>query len=204
MNDELANRIKQTFPTGFFEGIDKSALLSTDRDDRLRLVLAVAEKMCSLNFHVMPFDTPAYRIALTQNAHPPFEVWTEQMSNHDKLAWIEANGQPYPVFWLNVSRVAEFYYCFYNHWVPRGDTGHLDADFKRQPNPLWSGYEKTLRQALAGNGFEHLNDELSRENTPFVLKQDFDAIPGNDPRWDDGKYEPPIVPVSVHECLFGH
>lgn len=202
MNDELANRIRRAYPTGLTEGLDKTALVSDERDARICQVLATAKTECSLNINVSPFDIPAYEIALTQNDHPPFEVWQEQMSNPDKIDWIKAYGQPYPVFWLKISRVADFYYCFYNHWVPRGDTGCLDADCERQPNALWSGYEETIRRALNSHGFEYLTTELAREKTPFILEQDFDAIPENDPRWGDGKYEPPLVPSTVNECLF--
>jgi hypothetical protein len=204
MNDQLSSKIKQAYPMGMIYDLDESALISYERDGRILTALTKAATECSLSIWVEPFDKPAYSITLTQKEHPPLEVWIWQMQNSDKIAWIKANKQPYPAFWLKISRVADFYYCFYNHWVPRGDTGYLDADCDQKPNSLWLGYEKIIRRELEANSFVHLSDELAKEKTPFVLEHNYDSIPDNDQRWDEDRFEPPLVASSVHKCLFKH
>lgn len=203
MNSELAIRIKRAYPTGLVCDLDNAALISEEQDERVRAVLSKVAAECSLSYEIDLIDKPAYSVSLTQEEHPPFNVWIWQMRNPEKLAWIKANEQPYPVFWLKISRVANFYYYFYNHWVPRGDTGYLDADFERPPNSLWAGYERAIRHKLESEGFEYFTDELARERTDLVLEPDFDSIPDDDPRWDDDGFEPPLTPSSLHKCLFG-
>jgi hypothetical protein len=205
MDADLAERIIRAYSGGLVDdGPEESALVSEERDDRLRKVLTFLSAEGLLNATVITFKDRAYRIALTQQNHPPFENWAE-MVNSEKLVWIAANnGEPYPVLWLKVSRVADYFYYVYNHWVPRGDTGYLDADCNRPPNALWSGHEKMIRQELENHGFSFLTREDLFERTPFVLQRDYDSIPDNDPRWDQEGFEPPLVPSTVHECLFSY
>jgi hypothetical protein len=205
MNDNLADRIRRAYPGGMIYGMDESALVSKERDSRIRDALQAITVAYPLSISIFPFDKPAYEIMITQSNHPPFDEWVWIMRNCDKLAWIDSNkGNPYPVFLLKISRVADFYYFFYNHWVPRGDTGFLDADCTREPNPKWQGYEKTIRHELEIRGFAYMNSELSSEETPFVKEHDYDSIPDDDPRWQIEGFEPPIISSTVHECLFKH
>lgn len=205
MNDGLADRIRRAYPSGLIYNLDETSLVSDERDARNQATLTAISTVCPLAITVSPFDKPAYEITITQKDHPPFETWAWLMGNADKLAWIKSsNGDSYTAFWLKISRVADFYYCFYNHWVPRGDTGYLDADLKRKPNALWAGYEKTIRGELERNGLAYLTDDLAREETPFVLEHDYDSIPDDDPRWNEDGFEPPLIPSTVHECLFKH
>lgn len=124
------------------------------------------------------------------------------MVRSKKLEWIKQNGGPYPVLWLKVSRVADYYYYYYNHWVPRGDTGYLDADFKLPPNQRWSEYEKVLRDTLAEANFQFCSDEMAASRTSLVKDNDYDSIPEDDPQWADDAFEPPLVDISIHQCLF--
>ena len=203
MNENLVSQIKRTYPDGLLSGRDDSTLDSAERDERIRGVILTASKACLLSSTIEPFNKPSYSITFTQNNHPPFETWIWLMRNPEKLAWIKSNnGNPYPAFWLKISRVADYYDCFYNHWVPRGDTGYLDADCKREPSELWKGYERIIRDSLDRNGFEYFTDELAQLTVPFVLDHDYDSIPNNDPRWNDDAFEPPLVPASLYECLF--
>lgn len=203
MNDLLAMKIRRAYPDGT-ANLDESALISDERDDRINNVLVMVEDECSLNVEEgFPFDKEAYQFMLTQKDHPPFELWL-RMNNSQKLAWIGANhGEPYPVFWLKISRVADYYEYFYNHWVPRGNTGYLDIDCRRSPNTLWAGYEMKIRKAMGDNGFSYMTDELAIETVPFVPEPDYGGIPEDVPRWYDDAFEPPLVPARVHECLFG-
>ena len=202
MNLELENRIKKAYPTGLIEELNDAMLRSEGRDERLQCVLTLADTGCHLACQ-QDNTSLFYSFAFTQKEHPRFEVWVSQMRNPEKLAWIKANGQPYPVLWVNISRVADWYYFYYNHWTPRGETGFLDADWKRSPSALWHHYEKTIRNELALRGFDFLSSELAAEKTPFVLKRDYDSIEDTDPRWSDPEFEPPLTPATIHHCLFG-
>jgi hypothetical protein len=203
MDKALADRIALAYPTGLIHERHDEALVSAERDDRLRSALDDVARECNLVVIVEPFDKPAYQIALTQADCPSIDTWTWGMRNPDKLRWIKDHGLPYPVLWLRVSRVADYYRYFFNHWVPRGDTGYLDADFRVLPNALWRGYEEVLSARLEAAGFQHCSDSLAAEKTSLVLESDYDAIPEDDPRWDDDAYEPPLVPASVYLSLFG-
>ena len=202
MNDVLAMKIRRAYPDRTLE-LEESALVSDERDERINNVLVMAEDECSLDSDIFPFIKPAYKFTLTQKDHPPFGQWIA-MDNPGKLDWIKDNhGEPYPAFWLNISRVADYYYYFYNHWVPRGNTGYLEADCQRSPNALWTEYEKKIIKAMGDNGFSYMTHEIAIERVPFILEHDYDGIPEDDPRWSDVNFEPPLVPSSVHECLFG-
>jgi hypothetical protein len=205
MNDDLEKRIKRAYPNGLLSDLNKDALNSPERDDRIKNVIEKVFDACSLNVWLDPFDKPAYGIAFTQKIHPLFNQWIWQMSNPEKIAWItENNDDPYTVFWLKISRVADYYYYYYNQWVPRGDTGYLDADCSREPSDVWRAHERRICEELDRNGFVYLTDELARAKVPFLLDQDFDAISDDDPRLDDAGVEPPLKPTSLHECLFSN
>src|SRR5207247_1444230 len=102
-----------------------------------------------------------------------------------QLAWLKRNGEPYPVLWLNISRVADYFYRYYNHWTPRGETGYVDADCTRLPNSTWLGYQSVIEEQLQKHGFELMSKETASEETPFILERDYDSIPDDDPRWAD-------------------
>jgi hypothetical protein len=203
MNEDLIRRLKLAYPAGTLYVPDEAVLISKERDQRIMKALRKVAKACSLHFTFEPFIESAYQISLTQQNHPRFEEWIWSMDNPDKLAWIATNqGAPYPVLWLKISRVADYYKYFYNHWVPRGDTGYLDADCCRQPNKQWIVFEKLIGDELAREGFHPFTRELSREMTPFVLE--YEQMPDDDPRWDDDRYERSLVPSTLHRCLFGN
>ena len=203
MNDSLAGRIKRAYPSGQVYGLVEGTLDSDERDDRIVNVVRTVSEACALAVTLDLFKKPAYKLTFTQKDNPPFEEWIYGMGNSQKLAWIASNnGEPYPAFWLKISRVADYYDYFYNHWVPRGDTGYLDADCRRLPNARWSEYEKRIRQELESNRFEYLTSDLACEKTPFALEQEHDSIPEDDPRWKEDGFEPPWVPSTVYRCLF--
>ncbi|MBP7430709.1 MAG: hypothetical protein KBC05_14845 [Candidatus Hydrogenedentes bacterium] len=202
MNDDLANRIRKAYPNGLTESLDRSVLDSPERDERIRKVIAAVSQTCSLNATVDSAQGISYEISFTQDDHPHFEDWVV-MPRDKKLDWIACNhGDPYPVFWLKISRIADYYYYFYNHWVPRGNTGYLDHDFIRQPNSIWKEHERRICDELDRNGFALLSDDLAGEQVDFVLDHDDFAIPENDPRRLDEKFTPPLIPTTIHDCLF--
>ena len=203
MTDDLAARIKKVYPAGTTESWDEAALDSEERDGRPRSALRACADECGLACE-LEAGKPAYKAMFTQQEHPSFYRWLWQMSNPEKLAWIQGNGGPYPVLWLTVSRVADYYYHYFNHWVPGDDTGRIGPDCKHPLNAKWRGYELIIRERLERAGFRYLTDDLAREETPFVLERDYDAIPEDDPRWDEDDFQPPLVPTTVHECLFSY
>jgi len=204
MTPELISQIAKAYPRGTIYERDDAVLANEKRDARINAVLKHCGQECDLSWDVSLFDTPAYKIAITQRAHPEFKRWIWQMGNSDKIAWINHNGGPYPVFWLNISRIADYYYYYYNHWTPRGDTGYLEADFRQPANAEWLNYEMLIRDQLTKAGFQYFTDDLCTERTPFVVESDYDSIPDDDPCWKDVGFEPPLVPSTLHECLFGH
>jgi len=201
--DAVDHRLRAAYPTGLVDELDEAALDSAERDERMREALAIASGQCQIGWVVQPFKSPAYEIAVTQQNHPRFSDWVWQMSNEQKLAWIRESGEPYPVLWLKISRVADYYWHYFNHWVPRGDTGYLDADCQRDPNVTWTWYRNVITASLDEQGFAFLRDALARSRTELVKERDYDSVPDDDPRWDDEGFEPPLVPATVYTCLFG-
>lgn len=200
---ELIEKIKRAYPKGLIDEPCEEAFVSSERDNRLQRALDLISYQCTVDCCLDQFNKPRYHFALTQKNHPSFDKWIWMMKNEEKILWIRKNNEPYPVFWLNISRIADYYYFYYNHWVPRGDTGYLEADCKKQPNGLWLGFEKIIRSNLEIDGFIYLTDDLAREKTPYVLESDSDSIPDDDPRWDDLDFEPPLIASTIHRCLFG-
>jgi hypothetical protein len=202
MCPDLQRRIQKVYPEGTISSMDEEELKDADRDKRIRTALDSVAKEWDLIYHVQPFDKPDYSIGLTQADHPTFDEWVWSMNNAAKIRWITEHGSPYPVLWLKVSRVADFYYLFYNHWKPRGDTGYLDADFRDEPNEHWMENQKILEGHLQKHGFSIFPDSLASQKTSLVQVRDYDSIADDDPRWNDDDFEPPLVNSTLHECLF--
>lgn len=203
MTDDLVARIQRAYPKGNIVDADESVLHSPQRDERLAVALELVGVECGLRYHINAFDKPAFQIALTQAEHPLFAEWTARMSIEEQLSWIHEHRQPYPVLWLKVSRVADYYLHYFNFWIAGQGERKIDIDFKRNPDVAWSTYELAIKRKLEKNGFCHLPHELGMEKTPFVEERDYDSIPDDDPRWDHEGFEPPLVPSCVFTCLFG-
>lgn len=203
MTDDLARIIKRAYPAGTTDGLNESTLENEARDVRLRAALQAATIGLGVNWDTDK-DRLTYQFRFIEKWHPEFSQWIWEMDNAEKIAWIGKNGAPYAVLWLKVSRVADYYLHFFNFWMPRGDTGYLDIDFKQPPNVAWTARLAQIMERLEQSGFRHLTPELAAEKTPFVLERDYDSIPDDDPRWDDENFEPPWVRSTVHECIFSH
>jgi hypothetical protein len=202
VNDDLKNLIKGTYPGGTTDCLDDAALKNEAREVRILSTLQAVAAECGLNWNnEATRGRLAYEFQFTEKLHPTFEQWIWRMNDVEKISWIQKNGRSYPVLWLKISRIADYYYHFFNHWTPRGDTGCL-PDFKQLPNPAWTGRLASIKKRLEEAGFKYLTDELAAETTTIVLERDYDSIPDDDPRWDDDDFEPPWVPSTVHECIF--
>ncbi len=126
------------------------------------------------------------------------------MSIDDKISWIKSNGAPYIVFWLRVSRIADYFYFFFNRWTPRGDIVYLGTDCEQPSIPAWAERLVLIQERLEQANFMFLTDELTAENAALILRRDYWSIPEDDPRWDDDNCEAPLVHAGVHHCLFDY
>src|SRR5436309_15952922 len=124
----LESALRRVYPAGTVYEMAEGALDDKERDGRIRSVLQYCAAECRLNWGVDVFTTPAYTIWLTQKEHPSFHEWAG-MKVPEQIASVVKRGEPYPVLWLRISRVADYYYHYFNHWTPRGGTGYMDADF---------------------------------------------------------------------------
>jgi hypothetical protein len=203
MNDDLKNLIKRAYPGGTTDCLDDTALKNELREVRIRSTLQAVAAECGLNWNnEATRGRLAYEFQFTEKLHPTFEQWVWRMNNGEKISWIQQNGRSYPVLWLKISRIADYYYHFFNHWTPRGDTGFLDADFKQLPNSAWTGRLAFIKKRLEEARFKYLTDELAAEKTTVVLERDYDSIPYGAHCLDDDDIEAPWVPSTVHECIF--
>ena len=203
MNNLLEIRIRQVYPTGLIWEFDENQLGKNDQAARIELALSSVTKTAPLRVVLDPGNDPLYALAITQTGDPAFGEWIWTMRNPDKTAWCKTNNRPYVVFWLRISRVADYFWFFYNHWRPRGDTGYMDADTRVTPSEEWKQCESAICARLEENGFSLAPHELLNERVAFVLEAGYDEIPEDDPRWDDDDFSPPPVPASVYQCLFG-
>ena len=205
MTEDLKKLIMRLYPSGNTDSWNEAALDNEERDIRLRSALQTAAAKCEVNWNISaPQGKLAYEFQFTEKMAPTFEQWVWQMDDAQKIAWIQTNGEPYPILWVKISRAADYYCHFFNFWVPCGDSGYLDCDFKSEPNVVWIKRLAIIKEGLEIAGFKYLTDELAREKTPFVLERDYDSVPDDDPRWDEDEFSPPLVPSTVHECIIGH
>lgn len=204
MRPSVEQRIRAVFPAGNDWERDDKQLEANDYGERITYVV---KKCCS----TLPMSVKSERwpdhnydqFAFTHRDSPDFDTWIWKMDNSEKIHWINEHGSPYVVLWLQVSRVADFYYAYFNHWKPRGDTGYLDADSKEEPNEKWRRYSEGVFNRLHEQGFLLATQDFLRERVPFVLTWGGDEVPDSDPRWDDENFEPDPVPATVYDCLFG-
>ena len=202
MNIDLENKIRKAYSSGLVYDFDEEVIKSEERDIRLRAVIDSCSMECNLECKITLWsDSRYYEIVMTQKSDPSFySQWISQMTNEDKVKWVVSNNEPYPVFWLKVSRIDDYYTFYYNHWVPKADTGYIDAKCDIQPNQTWLGHEAHIKSKLEEFGFKYLTRELASEKISYVLEDEY--ISDDDPRWENDEFEPPLVPSDVYECLF--
>lgn len=198
MTDDLKAIIERAYPTGLHNEPDESQYFPDTR------MVELLDGLCADNGlrYYIDWEKQKCGFALTLKDHIPFEEWL-YLGNPKKLEWLSNNDQLYPVLWIHLSRVAGFYTWHYNHWTPRGDTGYLDGNFRVEPTNIWLEKLALIESSLNKEGFSHLSREAGWEIVPFVLFHDWDAVPKDDPRWNEDDFEPPLVPASLYICLFG-
>lgn len=203
MDKLLQARITKVYPTGKFWEYDETALGESNQAARLNAALGAVVNTAPLRISPALGSKLRHSFAITHTGEPTYDEWIRGKGNRQKIEWCKVNARPYVVFWLRISRIADCYYFYYNHWKPRGETGYMDADCQVEPNDSWRKYETAIRSNLHDQGFTHASGEMLSERVPFVTDDGNDEIPDNDPRWDDDDFQPPLVPASVHRCLFG-
>jgi hypothetical protein len=205
MSPDIEQKLRTAYPNGSIHDLFEEALINPARDERLRDVLNFITAQCPIRVASQLSNNLTWEYTLTQIEHPPFETWVWRMDNPAKLKWIaQSRGEHYPVFWLKFSRVADFYYCFFNLWHPRGETGYLDGRWTDDPpTAAWASYLRLIKSTLQEYDFEMLPEDVARSEVPFILEPNYDAVPEDDPSWENAEFEPPVEPSSVHRCLFG-
>lgn len=201
MNSSLDQRLRCAFPSGLLWEPDESVFGANEQQERLDAVLV--DLSLSARVEHQPAGRQNHKIVITSKDAPAFNDWIWRFDNAAKIDWIRRNASYYVALWLTVSCVADYYFHYFNHWHPRGETGYLDADFRIEPNAQWTMLALEMEQSLSKQGFQHATRDIGQERTPFVLKPGFDEIPEDDSRWDDPDFEPPLVRACVFDCLFG-
>lgn len=203
IDSDLEQALRAAYPSGEVESLNESVLVRRDAEKIAQAITDITnDEVVRLEDELG--DPRSFKFALTQCDHPEFDDWLWKMTNPQKIEWITRAGEPYPVLRLKLSRVAPCYTFFFNLWSPRGETGYLDANWTFDPpNALWASHLELVRTSLVAHGFKHMTDEHARTKVAFITEKDFDAVPEDDPRWDDDAFEPPSVPASLYVCLFG-
>jgi len=201
MEDSLARRLRLVFPSGVDWEPDEAALELNDQARRLSDAFSDLRKVA----HVNPQGRSRFssEFAITHPSAPTFDEWIRHMDNKSKTNWIRQNNSFYVALWFKVSRVADFYIHYFNHWRPRDETGYLDIDLTIPPDDYWQSVVAAVVESLCAARFSHASKVMLNESVPFVLTWGGDAIPDDDPRWDDPDFEPEPVCACVYDCLFG-
>ena len=206
MNDKLLQRIRAVYPDGDTDFPVQEQLDSPGIEIRIRRLLATlqpTEHYSAIQWEALSRIGKINRIAITLKEHPAFSVW-QSWANPEKLAWIKTHGGFYPVLWVTISRVADYYDYHFNDWHPRGDTGYLDIRMPATNYLLWSQHLQEIEMLLKELGFSYFSTKLARELVPGFTANGYDAIADDDPRWEEEEFEPPAVPARIWDCIWGY
>ncbi len=204
MRDNLKQRIKDVYKSGRVYDRDETVLYGAEYVEKIASVIENVSTETTIRFDgdaAFPSDA-AHRLAFTEQSHPSSNSWIFAKDNVSKLKWIEANGQPYPILWVQVSRVFPAWLHYYNLWKPRGDTGYLDAEIVDEPiSPEWEKFFGLLEKEFENVGIQKLNDEEMKQEVDFVFEEEYTDEEGNDLPDE----EPPrLVTLNAAGCLFPH
>ena len=204
MRPELHDRLKAVYSSGRIYEPDESAFLG---DDYEAAIVSAVKRMAggtAIRFDgniAFPQDR-AFQLGFTEEAGLNSQVWITRLQDSQRLEWIGKHGRPFPILWLRISRIFPAFYHFYNHWAPRGDTGHLDAmTTVEPPSDEWRVFHSRMESELAKDGIVRLGGEEAAETTDFVFDEEYFDENGNEFSEEAG---PRLVQASVHDCLFPH
>jgi len=201
LTHQIVKRLAEVYPTGSLYEPDEDILKKSNTFDRLKPLIQFLGKKLNLHYQCSSREEQNYSLYFTQQNHMGFDNWI-YLPNDEKLYYIKEYGDRFPVFLMKVSKVADYYYYWYNIWVPRGNTGYLDIDLQ-EPSQLWINHEKEINASFKSYGFDMFPKKGYSIKVPNVKFQDFDSIPEDDPRWDDEDFELPMVDAYLGDCIFG-
>ena len=201
--DQLLRRLAKVYPNGIFEEIDHDAVLSEEEVAAVADVLRPVRTEACLHPQRMWDNAWNTEVVYTLEETMPPAEWIG-MRDDGKHAWLAINGCDGFVLWfLELSKVAPFYHCWFNKWVPCGDTGHFDCECPQDPPSLrWAQATAMFHNAFSRLGWARLTPELARMKHPTITAFD----------WDDPEFEvkplmddddPPRKPALLHHLLFG-
>ena len=201
MDAIFLQRIRDVYPNGDTQNPVEERLNEPDTNVRIKRLLVTLKSTGHYSGFQWRTSGKIHRITITLKDHPAFAVW-EDWENAEKLAWIKSHGGFYPVLWLTISRVADYYDYHFNDWHPRGDTGYLDIQLPKTTHLFWTQSLHEIETLFKELGFSYFSTEFARELVPGFTANGYDAILEDDPRWDDEDFDPPAVPATVWDCLW--
>jgi len=204
MDLPLEHRLMIAYPGARAWEPDTSVLGANAQDERLEMALLAFNRSSGKRVE-STFAPPrlARERVITDADAPPFSTWIWRMDNAAKIDWIRRQDRFYVALWLKVSRIADYYALYFNHWHPRGESGYLDPDCHLSPDPNWQAVSGELEEALGHHGFQRATLDLVGQRSRFVMDQGWDDIAEDDPRLDEPEFEPPLVAATLQQCLFG-
>ena len=205
MDSLLEARIRAVFPQGNDWERDDAQLDANNSKGRLKQVFNRIKTDLPLRIDEVSAwsQTHFFDIHISHNALPSRDDWSK-LSDVAKNDCLKESGMPYfTIFFLSVSRVADCYIYYFNHLTPRVGTQYDDHICDEEPPKEWGDAVQSVNAILREHGFLLASREMLLEEVPFVLTWGGDAIPNDDPRWDDDDFEPDPVSAVVYDCLFG-
>ena len=204
ISKKLLDQLELAYPSADTDYPDESVLGSGGMDTaakRLGDALFDTGFYSGLDWDINSKRSKINSLIVNLDGHPRFRDW-QTWDRPRKLVWIETNKGPYPVLRIVMSRVAKYYYYFFNDWVPRGDTGYLDAQFHTRINGQWKPHLDLVKAILGELDYAHFPRERNTELVPGFVADGYDAIADDDPRWEQADFVPPSVPAILWDCLF--
>ena len=204
MRDNLKQRIKDVYKSGRVYDRDETVLYGEAYIEKIASVINNLAAENTMRFDgnaAFPSDA-AHRLTFTEQAHPSSNSWIFAYDNISKLKWIEGYERPYPILWVQVSRVFPAWLHYYNLWKPRGNTGYLDAEIVYAPISFeWEKFFRLLEKEFEQVGIQKLNDEEMQQEIDFVFDEEYTDEEGNDL---PDEQPPRLITLNVAGCLFPH
>lgn len=203
MDKDLEMTIRAAYPSQRLDDLDEAKLGLRNQDARLIGCIERLREKFPVGVDSVHSQPQRHEIAFTHIYGPQLKAWLYGMQSEEKLSLIECRGFPFVILWLHVSRVSDYYRIVINHWTVGKEQRNLDVDFSQEPDDEWHSILAGIERELRDCGFNLLPPEMTREKVEFLLRDGYDDIPYDDPRWDEEGFEPPDVLASVYEAVFG-
>lgn len=207
MGPEIERRIRECFPTGRLEELDKNTRnLEWARAafKRLSEVLEPLQANISAG-HLFDRD-PSITCRVTLNRRN-LEFW-HGMDAAQKQVWLRDSGETWVQLLISLSTVAPAYNTWFNlERLPteaeklNKSAGYFRVDMPEMaPSNEWGLIAETIHRACHEVGLECFTREERLEKVPFVLEAVFDDSDDDDD-WDEDAPEV-LEECTVWQCLF--